>query len=90
MNKNYKRIEITSLFVNFRRDIRFSSCQLRYYTYQDECDQTNEWWPKFNSLSNAQSTALKKIVAKSRFTEDYNTDDAAILEVLKYYKVKRD
>ena len=58
--------------------------------YKNECDQTNEWWQKFNSLSNEQSATLKEIVAKSRFTEDYNTEDPAILEVLEYYKVKRD
>ncbi|GAB6172966.1 hypothetical protein JCM15765_24440 [Paradesulfitobacterium aromaticivorans] len=59
--------------------------------YEDECDQTNEWWQKFNSLTDEQSATLKEIVAKNRFTEeDYSTNDAAILEVLEYYKVKRD
>jgi hypothetical protein len=59
--------------------------------YEDECDQTNKWWQKFNSLTDEQSATLKAIVAKNRFTEeDCYTNDVAILEVLEYYKVKRD
>lgn len=59
--------------------------------YEDECDQTNEWWQKFNSLTDEQSTTLKAIVGKNRFTEeDCKTNDVAILEVLEYYKLKRD
>lgn len=59
--------------------------------YEDECDRTNEWWQKFNSLTDEQSITLKAVVAKNRFTEeDCNTNDPAILEVLEYYKVKRD
>ena len=55
--------------------------------YDDECDLTNEWWQKFNSLTDEQSATLKAIIAKNHFTEeDYNTNDAAILEVLEYYK----
>ncbi|NLB52234.1 MAG: hypothetical protein GX808_04760 [Syntrophomonadaceae bacterium] len=57
--------------------------------YEDECDLTNEWWQKFNALTDEQRATLKAIVAKNRFMEqDCNTNDVAILEVLKYYKVK--
>lgn len=59
--------------------------------YEDECDQTNEWWKKFNSLTDEQSATLKAIVAKNRFTEDdYSIKDTAIIKVLEYYKLKRD
>ena len=59
--------------------------------YKDECDLTNEWWQKFNALTDEQSTILKAIVSNNRFTEkDYNTNDPAVLEVLEYYEVKRE
>jgi len=59
--------------------------------YDDECDLTNEWWQKFNALTDGQTAILKAIVANNRFMEkDYNINDSAILEVLEYYKMKRD
>lgn len=55
--------------------------------YEGECDRTNEWWEKFNSLTNEQIMILKDIVSKNKFTENfYNTNDIAIIEVLEYYK----
>jgi hypothetical protein len=59
--------------------------------YEDENNLANEWWEKFNSLNGEQMEVVKSIVAKNRFAdEDFNTNDPAILEVFKYYKVKQD
>lgn len=52
---------------------------------------TVEWWNKFNSLNATQSETLKAIVAKNRFTDEYlTTEDPAVLDVIEFYKVKRD
>ncbi|AET67997.1 hypothetical protein Desor_2423 [Desulfosporosinus orientis DSM 765] len=70
---------------------QYSKLKGKKIQYEDECDLTNEWWQKFKSLTDEQSTKLKKIVSKNHFTkEDHNCSDAKILEVLEYYKLKRD
>ncbi len=52
---------------------------------------TEKWWKCFKSLSNEKLEIAKKIIEKNKFS-DYEKDitDTEILELLKYYKIKRE
>lgn len=58
--------------------------------YVDENNLVNEWWNKFNGLSDKQLEEVKEIVAKNKFSdEDLKTcEDDLVREVLEYYRVK--
>lgn len=62
----------------------------RYPTISDnDCDLANEWWDKFQALSPTKSEKVKKIIAENKFDGAYNTADKAVLDILKYYEIKR-
>ena len=59
------------------------------FKYKDNL--TADWLEKFNALTPKQSEKLKLVVANNRFTDkDFKTRDKAVLEVLEYYRIKRD
>lgn len=56
----------------------------------DDCNLANEWWNKFCSLSDKQLDLAKSIIAMNKFRDgDYVCDDAAVEDVLSYYKITR-
>lgn len=62
----------------------------RYDDYSDDdCDLANEWWEKFKALSPSKRTKAKKIIAANKFDGNYDTTDETVLEILKYYEIKR-
>lgn len=62
----------------------------RYPTISDnDCNLANEWWDKFQALSPTKSEKVKKIIAENKFDGAYNTADKAVLDILKYYEIKR-
>lgn len=63
----------------------------RYTTVTEhDCDLANEWWEKFSSLSELQSTEAKRIIALNKFKEgDFECNDPDVIEVLNYYKISR-
>lgn len=57
---------------------------------EHDCDLANEWWEKFSSLSELQSTEAKRIIALNKFKEgDFECNDPDVIEVLNYYKISR-
>jgi len=51
-------------------------------------DLANEWWNKFSALTPKRQEKLKLIVEQNKFDKrDYNCNDKAVLEVLKYYQI---
>lgn len=63
----------------------------RYTTVTEhDCDLANEWWQKFQALSEEKQKIAKSIIAMNKFRDgDYNCEDDEILAVLEYYKILR-
>ena len=62
----------------------------KYPTISDkDCDLANEWWDKFQALSPSKSERAKKIIAENKFDGKYDTSDKVVLDILKYYEIKR-
>lgn len=56
-----------------------------------DCDLANEWWEKFNSLTEKQLKNAKEIIAQNKFRDDdYECNDKKVTEVISYYKITRD
>lgn len=56
-----------------------------------DCNLANEWWEKFSALSGDQLEKAKEIIAINKFKEgDFECDDAAVMDVLRYYQITRD
>jgi len=52
---------------------------------------TDRWWNAFNSLCDEKLALAKEIIHKNDFEQiEVLTDDQEILNVLRYYKIKRD
>ena len=64
----------------------------KYTTHSDEdCNLANEWWDKFNSLSDSQLCEAKAIISLNKFgDEDINSEDKDVIELLSYYKITRE
>ena len=55
------------------------------------CDESEIWWAKFSALSPNQLDKAKKIIAENKFSDrDIQSDDAQIVDVLKYYQISRE
>lgn len=60
-------------------------------TSKYDCDLTNEWWEKFNSLSSKKLEIAKSIISLNKFKEnDIEINDKEILDLLSYYQITRD
>lgn len=58
---------------------------------QIDCNFANEWWDKFCNLNEKQKIEAKKIIAQNDFNNPFAlTKDKTILDILKYYVIKRD
>lgn len=62
-----------------------------YRFYFEGIGLTDEWWNSFQSLTEAQLAIAKPIIESNDFS-DYEslTEDIAILNVLSYYRIKRE
>ena len=57
----------------------------------DDCDLANEWWEKFRKLSPSKRKKAESIIAANKFGDkDITCSDKAVLDILSYYKIKRD
>ena len=63
----------------------------RYTTHSNhDCNLAQEWWDKFSSLPEDKLEKAKAIIDLNRFKDgDYVCNDAAIEDVLSYYKITR-
>ena len=60
-------------------------------TSEYDCDLTNEWWEKFNSLSSKKLEIAKSIISLNKFkANDIEINDKEILDLLSYYQITRD
>lgn len=62
-----------------------------YRLHFKENGMTEEWWSKFNNLTEGQQIVLKPIVEKNDFSniEDMGITDKEVLDVLHYYNIGR-
>jgi hypothetical protein len=52
---------------------------------------TDKWWTKFNALHPEQRVLAENIIIENRFTDgDIDVKDKKIMEVLRFYQIKRD
>jgi len=60
--------------------------------FEGECDLANEWWKNFKSLDESRLKILKAIVSENNFSDDVcnNVNDPKIIDLLKYYRIKRE
>lgn len=62
----------------------------KYPTASDEdCDYANEWASKFQALSPLKREKAQRIIAENKFDGKYDTTDKAVLDILRYYEIKR-
>ena len=61
---------------------------LIFYRHKYKNNLTIEWRKKFNSLSDDQLTAAKKIISENNFSDEIiKSCDVTINELLQYYKI---
>jgi hypothetical protein len=76
-----------------KRDEYYKGRENPYQNVPDEIGRTtDEWWAKFNALSDEQYTIIKQIIAEHKFTDEIinAVGDELIIEVLRFYQIKRD
>lgn len=57
----------------------------------DDCNLANEWWEKFNSLTESQLDEAKAIISMNKFgDDDIKSEDQDVIELLSYYKITRE
>lgn len=94
INEFEKILWMPETFIIYRRmyDANLRKRLENRYTVhtENDCDLANEWWEKFNSLTEEEKLKAKNIIAANKFEYgDYECDDVKVEEVLKYYKIKR-
>ena len=94
INEFEKILWMPETFIIYRRmyDANLRKRLENRYTAHSEndCDLANEWWEKFNFLTEEERLKAKKIIAANKFEYgDYECDNPKIEEVLKYYRIKR-
>lgn len=90
----FKILWMPETFIIYRRiydaDLRKRLAD-RYTTVTEhDCDLTNEWWEKFQSLSPEKLKVAKSIISLNKFKDnEFKCDDLEVLEVMKYYQITR-
>lgn len=90
----YKILWMPETFIIYRR-IYDEKLRLRLaerYTKKtsQDCNLTNEWWDKFQSLSPEKMETAKSIIALNKFNDgEFECTDKEILDVLSYYQIMR-
>lgn len=90
----YKILWMPETFIIYRRqyDAKLREKLAEKYTKHSDkdCNLTNEWWDKFNSLPPKKLECAKEIISHNKFKDgQYNCDDQEIEGVLWYYKTTR-
>ena len=74
----------------FEKILYMPEAMIIYRLHYEEIGLTQEWWNKFNSLSDDQITIAKKIIEKNDFKSYENfVSDKDVLELLSYYRIKK-
>lgn len=75
----------------FKQILYMPETMIIYRVHYEENGKTGEWKNAYNSLSKEKRNITNSIIEKNKF-EDISslTDDEEILNVLKYYTIKRD
>lgn len=75
----------------FMKLLYMPEAMIIYRFYFERTGLTDEWWNHFQNLTDAQLEIAKSIIESNDFL-DYErlTDDSEILNVLSYYRIKRE
>ena len=81
-------------FIIYRRiydeDLRNRLAERYTKKTSQDCNLTNEWWDKFQSLSPEKLETAKSIIALNKFKDgEFECNDEEILDVLSYYQIMR-
>lgn len=90
----YKILWMPETFIIYRRiydeDLRNRLAERYTKKTSQDCNLTNEWWDKFQSLSPEKLETAKSIIALNKFKDgEFECNDEEILDVLSYYQIMR-
>lgn len=90
----YKILWMPETFIIYRRiydeDLRNRLAERYTKKTSQDCNLTNEWWDKFQSLSPEKLEIAKSIIALNKFKDgEFECNDEEILDVLSYYQIMR-
>ena len=75
----------------FMKLLYMPEAMIIYRFYFEGIGLTDEWWDSFQNLSEAQLEIVKPIIESNDFSAYENlTDDLEILNVLSYYRIRRE
>jgi hypothetical protein len=75
----------------FEKLLYMPEAMIIYRFYFEGIGLTDEWWNKFQSLSDEKMKIIKPIIHKNNFLDiEFYTSDSEILDVLSYYTIKRE
>lgn len=95
INEFMKILWMPETFIIYRRiydaDLRKRLADRYTKVTTHDCNLTNEWWEKFNSLTPDKLEKAKMIIAANKFQDsDFECNDKDILDLLSYYQITRD
>ena len=90
----YKILWMPETFIIYRRiydeELRLRLAERYTKKTSQDCNLTNEWWDKFQSLSPEKMETAKSIIALNKFNDgEFECTDKEILDVLSYYQIMR-
>lgn len=90
----YKILWMPETFIIYRRiydeDLRNRLAERYTKKTSQDCNLTNEWWDRFQSLSPEKMETAKSIIALNKFNDgEFECTDKEILDVLSYYQIMR-
>ena len=90
----YKILWMPETFIIYRRiydeELRIRLAERYTKKTSQDCNLTNEWWDKFQSLSPEKMETAKSIIALNKFNDgEFECTDKEILDVLSYYQIMR-
>ena len=90
----YKILWMPDTFIIYRRiydeELRLRLAERYTKKTSQDCNLTNEWWDKFQSLSPEKMETAKSIIALNKFNDgEFECTDKEILDVLSYYQIMR-
>ena len=90
----YKILWMPETFIIYRRiydeELRLRLAERYTKKTSQDCNLTNEWWDKFQSLSPEKLETAKSIIALNKFKDgEFECNDEEILDVLSYYQIMR-
>ena len=90
----YKILWMPETFIIYRRiydeELRLRLAERYTKKTSQDCNLTNEWWDKFQSLSPEKLETAKSIIALNKLKDgEFECNDEEILDVLSYYQIMR-